>query len=201
MLISHLLPIQSRKIPIRWVKTDEKSFLSKFFVGDYIKPRQSIYSHKIEIIAKKTNTLGAQPLWEGYKGNNRGASTRKPDEVRTEALMGDLFTYLVQERKPNIIVEFGTAFGVSGMYFLAGINTNNIGKLLTFDPNEIWIRIATNNLLQISDKFEIILGTFEDNIDNWLPQGISIDMAFMVPPQKPRTHVLFSGGLDKFPNA
>jgi len=86
---------------------------------------------------------------------------------------------LVQKRKPEIIVEFGTAFGVSGMYFLAGLNLNKKGKLLTFDPNTVWAKLAKDNLSKISDRFKLTNGTFEDNIDNVLPEGQHIDIAFI----------------------
>ncbi|KZL50127.1 hypothetical protein A2T98_09250 [Nodularia spumigena CENA596] len=38
---------------------------------------------------------------------------------------------------------------------------------------------SRKNLLQISEKFSSISGTFEDNIDNVLPQSKTIDMAFI----------------------
>ena len=59
--------------------------------------------------------------------------------------MRNLYSYLVQKRKPRIIVEFETAFGVSGMYFPAGINANNEGKLLTFGPNDVLAKLAKSN--------------------------------------------------------
>lgn len=102
-----------------------------------------------------------------------------PDGVRTVPAMGNLYTYLVQKLKPKTIVEFGTAFGVSGMYFLAGINSNNKGTLLTFDPNDVWAKLAKDNLSGISDRFKLTIGTFEENIDNVLPQGGTIDLAFI----------------------
>jgi predicted O-methyltransferase YrrM len=169
---------KSRKIAINWIKKDS-SWISQQFSGNSIKPNLNIYSQKIENLAQKTNSLGAQPLWEGYGDNNIGGSTRRPDGVRTPAIIGDLYTYLVQQRKPEIVVEFGTAFGVSGMYFLAGLNINNKGKLLTFEPNEVWAKLARNNLSEISNKFELTIGTFEENIDKVLPKNQSIDIAFI----------------------
>jgi len=93
--------------------------------------------------------------------------------------MGNLYTFLVQALQPNIIVEFGTAFGVSGMYFLAGIESNHKGQLLTFEPNDVWRNLAVRNLSRISDRFQSTAGTFEENIDKVLPQGQSIDLAFI----------------------
>ena len=77
------------------------------------------------------------------------------------------------------MVEFGTAFGVSGMYWLSGLESNNFGELLTFDPNEVWAEIARKNLSGISNRFQLVNGTFEDNIDAYLGSDRQIDMAFI----------------------
>lgn len=179
MVKSYIRKYTNRKIPIYWDKKEENSGLSQIFSGAYIKPRTSIYSRQIEKLARQTNKKGPQPLWEGYGGNNIGGLSRMPDGVRTAPAMGDLFTYLVKKLKPMILVEVGTAFGVSGMYFLAGTNLNSKGQLLTFDPNDVWANLANNNLSQISDRFKMTIGTFEENIDKILPQGQSIDLAFI----------------------
>ncbi len=167
------------KIPIQWVKKNDDSWLSQIFVGDYLVPAANPYSDRIEKLAYLTNKRGAQPLWEGYKGNNIAGPTRMPDTVRTVPAIGDLFTLLVQKMQPKTIVEFGTAFGVSGMYFLAGIESNKEGILLTFDPNDVWATLAKDNLSQISDRFKLTVGTFEENIDNVLPKNHTIDLAFI----------------------
>nr|WP_318546483.1 hypothetical protein [Mycobacterium lepraemurium] len=44
------------------------------------------------------------------------ARPRKPKQVRAASWQGDLYAYLVRWRDPGIVVEFGSAFGVSGMY-------------------------------------------------------------------------------------
>ena len=174
-LINHL----GRKLPVNWIKKDQKSWLAQKFKRDFIVPPISPYGKKIEKLADYTNKKGSQPLWEGYHGNNAGGSNRMPNSVRSAPAIGNLFTYLVQEKKPEIIVEFGTAFGVSGMYFLAGLNINNGGLLLTFDPNKVWAELAEENLLQISDRFKLTVGTFEDNIDKVLSTNQYIDLAFI----------------------
>jgi predicted O-methyltransferase YrrM len=167
------------KMPIHWVKKDHNSRLFQIFVDNHIVPTVNPFSARIEKLAYLTNQRGAQPLWEGYKDNNIAGPTRMPDGVRTAPAMGNLYTYLVQALQPKTIVEFGTAFGVSGMYFLAGIESNNKGMLLTFDPNDVWATLAKDNLSQISDRFKLTIGTFEENIENVLPQGETIDLAFI----------------------
>lgn len=171
--------IAGQKVSVKWIKKNDNSWLSQQLKDNFIKPDTTSYSPLIEELAQKTNQLGPQPLWSGYAGNNIAGPTRMPDGVRTTKTMGNLYTYLVTKLQPNVIVEFGTAFGVSGMYFLAGIESNKKGQLLTFEPNEGWRRLAIRNLSQVSDRFNSIAGTFEDNIDNVLPQGQRIDLAFI----------------------
>jgi predicted O-methyltransferase YrrM len=67
-------------------------------------------------------------------------------------------------RKPSVVVEFGTAYGASGMYWLSGLEINDFGHLYTFEPNAKWARIAHENLAAVSDRFTGIVGTFEDNV-------------------------------------
>ncbi|MEO5788601.1 class I SAM-dependent methyltransferase [Gelidibacter sp.] len=179
MIKPYVISRIGRKLPINWVKKDEGSWLAQNLIGDFIIPPINSYCTKIEQLAEHTNQKGNQPLWEGYHGNNIGSSSRKPNTVRSVPAIGNLFAYLVQEKKPEIIVEFGTAFGVSGMYFLAGLNKNEKGSLLTFDPNEVWAKLAKENLLQISNRFKLTVGTFEENIDNILLHNQNIDIAFI----------------------
>lgn len=167
------------QVQVNWVRKDSRSWLAQQFTHDVIRPGKSAYSAQIERIAEQTNQLGPQPLWQGYAGRNVGGPTRLSDEVRTAATMGDAYTWLVQRLQPRVIVEFGTAFGVSGMYFLAGIEYNHKGQLLTFEPNEVWRNLAVSNLSQISDRFVSVAGTFEDNIGKVLPPDQCIDLAFI----------------------
>lgn len=139
----------------------------------------STLSAKIEALALATHRLGPQPLWEGYGPNNRFGPTRLPGDVRTASAMGDVFTELVRARRPEIIVEFGTAFGVSGMYFLAGLEENQAGRLYTFEPNEIWAALARQNLSAVSQRYRLESGTFEQRVDECLAPAERIDLAFI----------------------
>lgn len=169
----------SPAIPIKWIKQAESSWLKEQFTDVEVKPRRNKYSAKIEKLARNTNNLGPQPLWEGYGNNNIAGQTRRPSVVRTVEAMGNFYTTLIQQWRPEITVEFGTAFGVSGMYFLAGLELNQKGTLLTFEPNETWRELAVNDLSEISIRYESIAGTFEENIDKVLSKDKSIDLAFI----------------------
>jgi predicted O-methyltransferase YrrM len=125
---------------------------------------------EIEATIKHTNDLGKLPLWEEYKNvENYGRviddnPKRKMQDVRTKAEFCQFYTWLVSQMKPNAVLEFGAAFGASGMYWLAGLNICNRGKMYSFEPNEIWNPIAQSNFDTVSDRHVLTLGTFEDNI-------------------------------------
>jgi predicted O-methyltransferase YrrM len=65
------------------------------------------------------------------------------------------------------------------MYWLSGLEMNAAGRLLTFEPNKVWAPIARGNLDAIGTRFELTVGTFEENIDRMLRSGEQIDIAFI----------------------
>jgi predicted O-methyltransferase YrrM len=168
-----------RSIPIAWIKRDKDSRLASLLSEAAIHVSRDKVFAKIEAIANATNKQGPQELWSGYKANNDRGSTRVPNDVRTNRLMGEFYSQLVRKTKPEIVVEFGAAFGVSGMYFLSGLETLDGGTLLSFEPNLTWAEIAGRNLARISDKHQLVVGTFEDNIDQILLGNKRIDLAFI----------------------
>ncbi|MER8767034.1 MULTISPECIES: class I SAM-dependent methyltransferase [unclassified Mesorhizobium] len=146
--------------------------------------RQTVSTfNEIEAIATATQSLGERPLWEGFSQiknyPTNTATGRTSNQVRTSSDVGRIYTWAAIDKKPNLIVEFGTAFGVSGMYWLAGIEANGRGHLLTFEPNQAWADIAKSNLSRISDKFTLTIGTFEDNLAVVDQFPAKIDMAFI----------------------
>jgi len=172
--------IFARSIPIKWIQREEGHWLTKHFPDNAVRLKTGPYGSQIEKLAMRTNSLGAQPLWDGYERKSTSEQpTRTPDRVRTDALMGEFYTRLAETFKPDTVVEFGSAFGVSGMYFLAGLEMSGGGQLLTFEPNRVWADIARNNLKQISDRFKLTVGTFEENICKVMDSGQSIDLALI----------------------
>ena len=142
---------------------------------------------EIEAIAANIATVGPQPLWAGYEPVYAqqkkmpwagSAPVRSPDQVRTRREMGCLFAWIVEQRRPDLVVEFGTAFGVSALYWAAGLDAAGAGHLLTFEPNQVWHDIAAAHLRVFSPRVTAVLGTFEDNIDKWRGEK-TIDVAFV----------------------
>lgn len=135
----------------------------------------------VEQRAAMTQQAGAMPLWSRYAevtGYPRStARSRSPDEVRIGREYGELFAWIVEHR-PGQVVEFGAAFGVSGMFWLAGIERAGAGHLHSFEPNAEWAAIARQNLGAVSARFTLTVGTFEANGPAMLePQ--SVDLAFV----------------------
>lgn len=143
----------------------------------------SEFEEHIEARARWAEGRGVQPLWDGYSRlanypRSSAATGRSSDQVRTARNLGRLYTALVARRRPRAIVEFGTAFGVSGMYWLAGLELAGAGHLYTFEPNAIWADIAQENLRSVSERFTLTRGIFEEKAAEVLAPG-SVDIAFV----------------------
>jgi predicted O-methyltransferase YrrM len=161
-------PPQTR-LSLTWVKTG--GWLGTH-LGDSVPhaPRKQ----QIETAADATNRLGPQRLADEY-GESGGERT--PAVVRSSSRSGDLYAWLVQQRRPTTIVEFGSAFGVSGMYFSAGLEAAEGGHLYSFEINGEWADVAERNIRSVSNRFTLTRGAFEDRVDDVLTAPI--DLAFV----------------------
>jgi predicted O-methyltransferase YrrM len=168
--------VTADKLHVHFLKRDPGSWLSGYFTETAIHPPLSPHADRIDAALADLEKVGSQPLWEKY-GQPEGA-TRTPEMVSTLYAIGHLYTDLVRRRKPDTVVEFGTAFGVSGMYWLSGLEANGRGKLYTFEPNDTWRKVAVQNLERIGTRFRSVLGTFEEHVEAELGQT-KIDLAFI----------------------
>ncbi|MGH7582176.1 MAG: O-methyltransferase [Gemmatimonadales bacterium] len=178
----------SDAIDVTWQKRSAGSWLARSLGDGPFRPLPPALEPQIEALAARSEDLGAKPLWEGYREvyrrdpNVPGASAnfeRSSEQVRSQPVMGRFFAWLAASRKPGLVVEFGSAFGVSGMYWLAGVRAAGAGRLLTFEPNRAWQPIAAENLRQIDGNFTAVQDTFEAAIDRYLQAGEKIDIAFI----------------------
>lgn len=163
---------------------EEPSWLRDNLPAPTFSPPEPPQARLIEDRAARTERLGPQPLWDGY-GQVAGYlkstfdRTRTSGQVRSSAMAGRLFAWLARQRAATTIVEFGTAFGISGMYWSAGLEHSPQGRLLTFEPNATWAEIARTNLSSVSDRFTLTVGTFEQSVDSVLLPDQRIDIAFV----------------------
>jgi len=174
-------------IAVGWVRRDAGSWLAGAIPGPTFSPPVPARAALIESIAAETEALGAQPLWEGYRDAYAKhaampwagkAMSRSSEEVRSQPRMGHLFAWLAATRRPGVIVEVGTAFGVSGMYWVAGLAEAGGGVLLTFDPNETWHAIAKSNIARIGPQAVAVPRTVEDALEETLG-GRAVDLCFI----------------------
>jgi predicted O-methyltransferase YrrM len=161
--------VQDYQAKLKILRCDTESWMSSNIESMTFDSVDDQLMTRIEEIAMKTEKKGPLPLWKGYADVKNyphavgSDAARSSQEVRTHRPTGRFFTLLTMKRNPLIVVEFGTAFGMSGMYWLVGLEKNGRGHLYTFEPNEIWARIAHDNLAEISNRFTGTMGTFEDN--------------------------------------
>ncbi len=175
------------RLPLSWVLKEPTTWLAQNLPHDSIKIQTTEQHRVFEVTAAQINRRGAQPLWDGYRAAYEKDSSvpwatasmeRLPDQVRTQPQMGRLFALLAERRKPDLIIEVGTAFGVSAMYWASGLQRAGRGKLITFDPNPTWHHIAVGHLNSFGALVEPVLGTFEDEIDARL-NGQKVALAFV----------------------
>lgn len=103
---------------------------------------------------------------------------RDAQMVRATRGLGRFYNWLVVNRKPEVVVEFGSAFGHSGMCWLAGLEENGAGELFTFEINPVLQKIAAKNLAAIGSRFLSFAGSFEDHLDEAI-QDRKIDIALI----------------------
>jgi predicted O-methyltransferase YrrM len=169
-------------ITVNWIRQGSDSWMARYLRQGSQRIRADRRAAKIERLSARNEKLGSQKVLDAYlelENHHGRPDTRTPSEVRCSFRMGNFFSHVVRLRRPELIVEFGAAFGVSGMYWLSGLETNGKGKLLSFEPNEIWAATAEMNLAVIGSRFKMIKGTFEDHIDAELKDGEKIGIALI----------------------
>ncbi|SLN34429.1 hypothetical protein TRL7639_01566 [Falsiruegeria litorea R37] len=125
---------------------------------------------KIETAVYRTMNKGKLPLWSAYKRvRNYGVRIgddpkRNVEEVRTQPDYCRFYSWLAAQLEPQAVLEFGSGFGVSGMYWLAGMKDAG-GTLFSFEPNRLWTPIVRDNFAVVGGSYDLTEGTFEGSVD------------------------------------
>jgi len=64
--------------------------------------------------------------------------------------VGQLLYVLARARRPNMIVEIGTSYGVSAIYFAAALKDNAGGRLITTELSQVKVEAAQTNLASLA---------------------------------------------------
>ena len=73
---------------------------------------------------------------------------------------GDLLYLLVRAKRPNIVIEFGTSYGISTIHLAAAVADNGAGRVIGTELNETKVLAAQANLEEahLIDSVTILLG-------------------------------------------
>jgi predicted O-methyltransferase YrrM len=173
---------------LAWIRHNPESWLERNLTTEVIQITETDRHQAIEAIAAAINNKGPQPLWHGYEDvyrkdrsvpHSRAPLERMPDQVRTQPEMGRFFCWLAEKRAPSLVVEIGTAFGISTRYWAEGIKAAHGGRLLTFEANDTWHKIASAHLADYEGIVVTNGELFEVSIDSCLRPGEKIDIAFV----------------------
>jgi len=122
----------------------------------------------------EVNDLGAGSVKER---NNR---VRVSDIVRKSAVPGKfgiLLSNLAREFGKNLIVEFGTSFGISTMYLASGTED---AQVITMEGSSAVAEIASCNFTESGfANIRLLTGSFEESLDKILNMGTSPGLVFI----------------------
>jgi len=87
---------------------------------------------------------------------------------------------IVRGLRPEICLELGTCIGISAAYQSAGLELNKKGKLITLEGAGSLAAIAKKNLDKLEiNRYDIVIGRFQDNLEKILTENSIIDYAFI----------------------
>src|SRR5262245_29850829 len=91
--------------------------------------------------------------------------------------VGRLLYALVRANRPNMIVEFGTSFGLSAIHLAAALRDNGAGKLITTERSAAKAEQAKKNLAEagLLELVQIRLGDARESL-----KTTSADIDFLV---------------------
>jgi predicted O-methyltransferase YrrM len=154
---------------LSWVR--RAGWLADQFGNRLTRPPHAPQEKLIEQRARQTDSsvgvVAAATVYEQVK--------RRPNQVRTSNMMGRFFADLVSRQRPDVVVEFGAAFGVSGMYFTAALEDARVGRLHSFEINPEWAAVATRNLETVGPaRYNLTVGAFEDHVSALPPIDLAL---------------------------
>jgi predicted O-methyltransferase YrrM len=93
---------------------------------------------------------------------------------------GGLLFRLVRQYRPAVCLELGTALGISTAYQAAALQLNHHGRILTLEGSESSASLARENFGKLGlEGVEVVLGRFQDTLQDVLDQNGPIDYVFM----------------------
>jgi predicted O-methyltransferase YrrM len=114
-------------------------------------------------------------------GNRERAELMRDVYMPITPDVGQLLYILTRSRKPELVVEFGTSYGISGIHFAAALRDAGRGRLVTTELDAAKAGCAQENFraagladlieIRIGDAFETLKAGIEGGIDVLLLDG------------------------------
>jgi predicted O-methyltransferase YrrM len=90
--------------------------------------------------------------------------------------VGRLLYLLARNRNANLIVEFGTSFGISGIHLASALRDAGRGRLVTTEFDAVKAERARENFRSagLDDLIDIRVGDAFETLEAWLDGGIDL---------------------------
>ena len=126
-----------------------------------------------EILHKRREALRAQGI---ERDAPEYAAAMREAYMAIAPETGKLLYLLVRVRKPKLIVEFGTSFGVSATHIAAGLKDNGEGRLITTEREANKIAATRASLIEagLADLVEIREGNAMETLATNLPGPVDL---------------------------
>jgi hypothetical protein len=87
---------------------------------------------------------------------------------------------LIRKFRPSFCLELGTCLGISASYQAAALKLNGMGKIVTLEGAESLASLAEGYFQSLGlDNVSVVLGKFQDTLDEVLNAYKSVDYAFI----------------------
>jgi hypothetical protein len=87
---------------------------------------------------------------------------------------------LIRELKPSTCLELGTCLGISAAFQATALKLNQSGQLITLEGSEMLASLAKEGFQLLNlDNVQVVVGRFQDTLNQVLHQNTPIDYAFI----------------------
>ncbi len=141
---------------------------------------ERIEDRRAEIAARPGNLEFERPHQPETRRRVRVAHSNLAGTASIHRPWGALLLRLVRELEPRSCIELGTAIGISGAYQAAGLELNEIGRLLTLEGSPQLAELARETFDRLSlSHVEIRVGALADTLGEALAEAAPLDLAYL----------------------
>ncbi|WP_433378367.1 O-methyltransferase [Actinoplanes sp. CA-142083] len=114
---------------------------------------------RLHAAAERDDELDLGPLPAGATAAER-AEALAPVYMPVSPEGGNLLYTLARASRPQTVVEFGTSYGISGLYLAAALRDNGAGRLVTTELSAAKVAAARDNFAAagVADLIDVLPG-------------------------------------------